>query len=137
MSNKKIKDVYIDRLRQSKSVSESHWQRAIDNYKHYFGRLDAGDVKDSSYPFYSKMSLSLSYEIVETVMPRLIGKDPEFMFVAQEPGDVQYEDVARLAVETQYNNPKLELLGEPIYLKLQRMVKEGCARRSCSRAVPL
>lgn len=122
---KSIKTIYESRLRQSRNLSESHWQRAIDNYKHYFGRLDAGGVNDENYPFYSKMSMSISYEIIETVMPRMIGKDPEFSFIAQEPSDVQYEDLARLTVDSQYNNPKLELLGEPIYLKLQRMVKEA------------
>lgn len=122
---KKILDIYKDRLRQSKSLSESHWQRAIDNYKHYFGRLDAGQVNEDQYPFYSKMSVSISYEVVETVMPRMIGRDPEFTCLAQEPNDVQYEELAKTTVESQYNNPKLELLGEPIYLKLQRMVKEA------------
>lgn len=122
---KTIKSIYEGRLRQTRNLSESHWQRAIDNYKHYFGRLDAGELSDDNYPFYSKMSMSISYEIIETIMPRIIGKDPEFNFVAQEPSDVQYEDLARLTVESQYDNPKLELLGEPIYLKLQRMVKEA------------
>lgn len=122
---KSIKSIYENRLRQSRNLSESHWQRAIDNYKHYFGRLDAGQLDNDNYPFYSKMSMSISYEIIETIMPRIIGKDPEFTYVAEEPGDVQYEDLARITVDSQYNNPKLELLGEPIYLKLQRMVKEA------------
>jgi len=120
-----ILNLYKERLRQSKTLSESHWQRAIDNYKHYFGRLDAGNVDENQYPFYSKMSVSISYEVVETVMPRIIGKDPEFTCLATEPSDVQYETLAKSVVESQYNNPKLELLGEPIYLKLQRMVKEA------------
>lgn len=122
--SKDIFSIYKDRLRQSMSLGESHWQRSIDNYKHYFGRLDAGTNGEQDYPFFSKMSLSLSYEVVETVLPRLIGKDPEFNFVAQEAADVQYEELAKVTVNSQYNNPKLELLGEPIYLKLQRMVKE-------------
>lgn len=112
-------------MRQSRQLSDSHWQRAIDNYKHYFGRLDAGNVDENAYPFYSKMSASISYEVVETVMPRIIGKDPEFTCLAQEPSDVASEETAKLVLQTQYNNPKLELLGEPIYLKLQRMVKEA------------
>lgn len=116
---------YEQRLRNSKSLSESHWQRAIDNYKHYFGRLDVGGVATDDLPFYSQMSLSISYNIVESVMPRLIGKDPEFVYVAQEPGDVAYESVAKIVTKNQYENAKLELLGEPIYLKLQRMVKEA------------
>lgn len=128
--SKDILTIYKDRMRQSMSLAESHWQRSIDNYKHYFGRLDVGtntneEQAEQDYPFYSKMSLSLSYEVVETVLPRLIGKDPEFTFVAQEPKDVQYEDLAKITVGSQYNNPKLELMGEPIYLKLMRMVKEG------------
>lgn len=119
------KNLYLERLRQSKALSESHWQRAIDNYKHYLGRLDAGSISEDSYPFYSKMSVSISYEVVETVMPRIIGKNPEFTCLAQEPSDVAAEETAKLVLQTQYNNPKLELLGEPIYLKLQRMVKEA------------
>jgi hypothetical protein len=122
--SKDILSLYKERMKQSMTLAEPHWQRSIDNYKHYFGRLDAGTNDDSNYPFYSKMSLSLSYEVVETVLPRLIGKDPEFNFVAQEAADVKYEDLAKITVGSQYDNPKLELLGEPIYLKLMRMVKE-------------
>ncbi len=122
--SKDILSLYKERMKQSMSLAEPHWQRSIDNYKHYFGRLDAGTNGDQNYPFFSKMSLSLSYEVVETVLPRLIGKDPEFNFIAQEAADVKYEDLAKIVVGSQYDNPKLELLGEPIYLKLQRMVKE-------------
>lgn len=115
---------YKNRLKQSYDLCTPHWDRAIDNYKHYLGRLDTGNIQENDYPFASRMSLSVSYEIVETVMPRLIGKDPEFTTVAIEPDDVPYEQTAKMAVDLGYNNPKLELLGEPIYLKLQRGVKE-------------
>jgi hypothetical protein len=106
-------------------VCEPHWDRAIDNYKHYLGRLDVGNTSENQYPFTSKMTIPVSYEIVETVLPRIIGKDPEFTPVAIEPSDVPYENTARIAIDMEYNNPKLELLGEPIYLKLVKGVKEA------------
>jgi len=115
---------YKNRLSESYKLCTPHWERAIDNYKHYLGRLDTGGTTESQYPFSSKMSMSISYEIVETVMPRLIGKDPEFTAVAVEPDDVPDEQTAKMAVDFGYNNPKLELMGEPIYLKLQRAIKE-------------
>jgi hypothetical protein len=119
-----ILNIYKQRLRASKNIAEPHWSRAIDNYKHYLGRLDVGGISEKDYPFSSKMVLPLSYEIVEKVLPRVIGKDPEFSPIAIEPNDVPYENTARIAIDMQYNNPKLELLGEPIYLKLVKGIKE-------------
>lgn len=119
-----VKETYKQRLRLSIDFSTPHWDRSIDNYKHYLGRLDVGNQSESSYPFVSKTVIPVSYETVETVMPRIIGKDPEFSTVAVEPDDVPFEQTAKLVVQTQYANPKLELIGEPMYLKLQRGVKE-------------
>lgn len=119
-----ILSLYKSRMKRSRNICEPHWNRSIDNYKHYLGRIDVGNTAENEYPFESKMSVSLSYEIVETVLPRVIGKDPEFTPVAIEPSDVPYEDTARIAIELGYNNPKLELMGEPIYLKLVKGVKE-------------
>lgn len=115
---------YKNRKKKSYDLAKPHWSRAIDNYKHYFGRLDVGDTNEGDYPFQSQIVIPISYEVVETVMPRIIGRDPEFTTIAMESEDVDYEQVAKLTVETGYNNAKLELLGEPIYLKLQRGVKE-------------
>jgi len=120
-----ILTIYKNRMRASRRVCEPHWERAIDNYKHYLGRLDVGNTSENQYPFTSKMTIPISYEIVETVLPRIIGKDPEFTPVAVEPSDVPYENTARIAIDMEYNNPKLELLGEPIYLKLVKGVKEA------------
>ncbi len=116
--------IYKNRLDASKRYCQPHWDRAIDNYKHYLGRLDVGGIKESDYPFESKMVVSLSYDIVETIMPRMIGKDPEFTPVAIEPNDAPYENAVKLILEMEYNNPKLELLGEPIYTKIFKGVKE-------------
>lgn len=119
-----ILTTYKNRMRASRNVCESHWDRSIDNYKHYLGKLNVGNITENEYPFTSKMTVPLSYDIVETVLPRVIGKDPEFTPVAIEPSDVAYENTARIAIDMGYNNPKLELLGEPIYLKLIKGVKE-------------
>ena len=117
-------DLYKDRLKQSSNYCYPHWDRAIENYKHYLGRLDVGGQTLENYPFQSKMVIPISYETVETVLPRLIGKDPEFTTMAIEPEDVPYEQTAKIAVQSGYDNPKLEILGEPMYLKLQKGVKE-------------
>jgi hypothetical protein len=123
-TNSKLFNTYKARLRASRNLSEPHWDRAIDNYKHYLGRLDVGNTKENDYPFQSTMVVPVSYETVETVMPRIIGKDPEFTAIAMEPDDVPSEATAKMVIEHEYNNPKLDLLGEPIYLKLQRGTKE-------------
>ena len=118
-------EIYRQRLKTSRNHCEGNWSRSIDNYKHYLGRLDVGGVNENDYPFQSTMTVPISYEIVETVLPRYIGRDPEFTTVAMEPGDVDFEAVAKTTIDTQYNNPKLNILGEPIYLKLFKAVKEG------------
>lgn len=117
--------LYKQRLHASKTKCEGNWQRSMDNYKHYLGRLDVGGVDTQDYPFESNMTVPISYEIVETVIPRFIGRDPEFTTIAIEPDDAPFENTAKLTIDTQYNNPKLEMLGEPIYLKLYKGVKEG------------
>ena len=115
---------YKNRLRESRNYSEPQWERAVENYEHYLSKLrtsnDSGD-----YPFNSKMTVPISYDIVETILPRFIGRDPEFSAVAVEPSDVAYEQQAKLVIEMEYNNPKLEMMGEPIYLKLLKGVKEA------------
>ncbi len=118
-------ELYKKRLRSSRNFCTPHWDRSIENYKHYLGRLDVGGVSESDYPFNSNMTIAISNEIVETTIPRIIGKDPEYTTTAVEPGDVPYEQSAKSAIQMEYENPKLELLGEPIYLKLLKMVKEN------------
>lgn len=122
---KSMLSLYRERLRLSRNQCESNWSRSIENYKHYLGRLDVGGISEQEYPFESNMTVPISYEVVETVLPRFIGRDPEFTTVALEPSDAPFESTAKLTIESQYNNPKLEMLGEPIYLKLFKMVKEG------------
>lgn len=117
--------LYQDRLKASRSGCEGNWNRGIENYKHYLGRLDVGGISEEQYPYQSNMTVPISYEIVETVLPRYIGRDPEFTAVAFGPDDVPFENTAKMTIDTQYNNPKLELMGEPIYLKLYKGVKEG------------
>ncbi|RMD72228.1 MAG: hypothetical protein D6822_01680, partial [Cyanobacteria bacterium J149] len=56
---------------------------------------------------------------------RVIGRDPEFITAATEDDDIPFEEVAKMTIWSQYHNPKLALLGEPIYVKLQKMVKES------------
>jgi hypothetical protein len=117
--------LFQNRLRSSRNISEPNWQRGMDNYKHYLGRLDVGGMSEEDYPYQSNMTVPISYEIVETVLPRYIGRDPEFTTIAVEPTDAPFEATSKMAIEMAYENPKLEMLGEPIYLKLYKMVKEG------------
>lgn len=126
---------YKKRLSQSQSFCYPHWSRFIDNYKHYLSRLsykidtdEAGGYdkeKINKYPFASKITTGISFDMVETMMPRIIGRDPEFITAAIEPEDIPYEATAKMVLEYEYQNPKLHLLGEPIYLKLQKMVREA------------
>lgn len=116
---------YKKRLKESRDFCEPHWTRSIDNYKHYLGRLDVGGISEGDYPFQSTMVIPLSNDIVETTIPRIIGKDPEYTAIAEEPEDVPYEQSAKSIIQIEYENPKLELLGEPIYLKLLKGVKEA------------
>ncbi len=118
-------DSYKLRLKQSRNFCEPHWDRAIDNYKHYLGRLDVGGISEEDYPMESRMVIPLSNDIVETTIPRIIGKDPEYTVIAEEPSDVDYEQSAKSIIQIEYENAKLELLGEPIYLKLLKGVKEA------------
>lgn len=115
-------DTYRLYLKQSSDYCEPHFERFIENYKHYFSKLSYEETK---YPFSSKVTTGISFDTVETILPRIIGRNPEFITAAVEPEDVSFEEIAKLVIENQYNNPKLAFLGEPIYLKLVKMVKEA------------
>ena len=126
--------IYKNRLKSSKDFCYPHWSRFIDNYRHYLSRLsykqtEEGGGEDAEkinkYPFASKVTTGISFDIVETMMPRIIGRSPEFITAAIEPEDIPYEQVAKMTIEYEYQNPKLHLLGEPIYLKLQKAVREA------------
>lgn len=125
---------YKNRLKKSKDFCYPHWSRFIDNYKHYLSRLSykikggsgGEDIeKENKYPFASQITTGISFDTIETIMPRIIGRDPEFVTAAIEPEDIPYEQTAKMTIEYEYQNPKLHLLGEPIYLKLQKAVREA------------
>lgn len=122
--------VYKDRLKKSKDFCFPHFERFIDNYRHYLSRLSSSYFREDEeggkkYPFTSKISTGISFDTIETMMPRIIGRNPEFITAAIEPEDIPYEQTAKMVLEYEYNNPKLHLLGEPIYLKLQKAVREA------------
>lgn len=124
-------EIYKNRLKKSKDFCYPHWSRFIDNYRHYLSRLSykktegEEEGKPAQYPFASRITTGISFDIVETMMPRIIGRSPEFITAAIEPEDIPYEQTAKMTIEYEYQNPKLHLLGEPIYLKLQKAVREA------------
>jgi hypothetical protein len=124
-----ITDIYKKRIKKSQDFCYPFWEEAIDNYNHYWGKLkvqkDNNEETEKIYPFASKVTTGISFDVIETMMPRIIGRSPEFITAAIEPDDIPAEAVAKMVIESQYDNPKLAILGEPIYLKLQKMVKEA------------
>ena len=128
-----ILTLYKDRLKKSQDYCSPHWTRFIDNYSHYLSKLsvpiktsEGYDIeKQTQYPFASKVTTGISFDIIETILPRIIGRDPEFITSATEVDDVPYEMTAKMTIEAEYNNPKLHLMGEPLYTKLQKQVKEA------------
>lgn len=132
MSIKRNSEVYNDdtvqkakkQIQLSKEYCEPYFQRFIDNYKHYFLRLidEAVAEDDDAYPFYSRMSLPISYQIVETILPRMFNRLPTFSIETEEENDEKDELALRNLIRFQLNHPYL--IDDPIFLRLASAAKE-------------
>src|SRR3972149_11850343 len=99
------------RITLSRDYTSVYFDRFIENYKHYLGHLIV--PSGTNYPLSSQMTVPISYSIVETILPRMMGKDPEFMASARNPEDRDLEKIYKPLVHYWWTNPALYQLGDP------------------------
>ena len=108
----------------SKEYCKPYFDRFLDNYKHYFLRIiDEAIEKDpEAYPFYSTLTIPISYQIVETVIPRMFSRLPSFTITTEEDNDEQAEMQLKELIRFQLQHPYL--IDDPIFARMITFLKE-------------
>ena len=77
------------RANLSREYCQPFFDRFIDNYEHYFLRTIDKDVEADadSYPFYSQLMLPMTYQVVETILPRMVTKPFSFTIDTEAQND--------------------------------------------------
>lgn len=112
------------RYKLSSDYCEPYFDRFLDNYKHYFIRtIDEAIEEDSAaYPFYSNLMLPISYQIVETILPRMFTRMLNFSLSTDQPNDQSTELRFKQLIKYQMNHPYL--IDDPIFARLVNALKE-------------
>lgn len=112
------------RMQLSREYTQPYFDRFLDNYKHYFIRtIDEAIEEDSeAYPFYSTLMLPISYQIVETILPRMWSRLPTFNIKTEETNDTDAEMGLKELIRYQMNHPYL--IDDPIYSRINGALKE-------------
>ena len=128
MRNPLYNDDYVrknkKRYKLSKEYTEPFFNNFLDNYKHYFIRIidEAIEADKDSYPFYSTMSIPVSYQIVETILPRMFNRMMSFDIKTDEKNDANDEMAMKELIKYQMNHPYL--IDDPIFARLVSALKE-------------
>lgn len=108
----------------SKEYCKPYFDRFLDNYKHYFLRIIDEEIESDSdaYPFYSTLTIPISYTIVETVVPRMFSRLPNFSITTEEQNDENGEMQLKELIKYQLQHP--HLIDDPIYSRMITYLKE-------------
>lgn len=108
----------------SKEYCKPYFDRFLDNYKHYFLRIidEALEQDPDSYPFYSTLTIPISYQIVETIVPRMFSRLPSFTLTTEEENDESAEMQLKELIKYQMQHP--HLVDDPIFARMISFLKE-------------
>lgn len=112
------------RMDLSREYTQPYFDRFLDNYKHYFIRTidEAIEEDPEAYPFYSNLMLPITYQIVETILPRAFSRLPTFNIKTEAMNDDKAEFGLKELIRYQMNHPYL--MDDPIYARLVNTLKE-------------
>lgn len=123
---KKAIELVNKRFELSEKYTRPYFDRFLDNYKHYFlHTIASNESKDTNpdYPFFFDVELPISYQVVETILPRMLGRPPEFTVKARNPqADSWLEPVYTPLIKFQWDHP--ELKQRPMFARLGDNLKE-------------
>ena len=124
--NKKDKTAELAKRRYdlSKEYCKPYFDRFLDNYKHYFIRIidEALEQDPEAYPFYSTLTIPISFQIVETILPRMFSRLPDFS-IKTEPENDQLSEI-KLASLIKYQLEHPYLIDDPIFARMITYLKE-------------
>ena len=117
-------DIAKKRMQLSREYTKPYFDRFLDNYKHYFLRTidEAVEADPEAYPFYSQLMLPISYQVIETIIPRMFSRLPAFNLKTEEKNDEAIEMGFKELIRYQMNHPYL--LDDPMYARLTTGLKE-------------
>jgi hypothetical protein len=112
------------RARLSREYVLPYFERFLDNYKHYFLRTidEAIEGDSNAYPFYSNAMLPITYQIVETILPRMFSRLPNFMIKTEMQNDERDEIAMRELIKYQMSHPFL--IDDPVFSRVTTALKE-------------
>lgn len=112
------------RYKLSQDYTRPYFDRFIDNYKHYFIRTidEAIESDEDSYPFYSNLMLPITYQVVETILPRMFSRMFNFNIKTEQDNDAEDETAMRELIKYQMNHPYL--IDDPIFARMVSALKE-------------
>lgn len=112
------------RAKLSRDWCKPYFDNFIDNYEHYFIRtIDKAVEKNAdAYPFYSQIMLPMTYQIVETILPRMFGKMFSFTLDTEAENDRHDEFAFENLVRYQIDHPYL--VDDPFQSRLVGALKE-------------
>ena len=102
-SKKQIKEEKALKVVKSKVDSAKQFQNPIfnnfvDYYKFYRGVLDSG-----KYPWRSKLFIPYTFQIIETIMPRMVSQKPKMLVIPREEGDIESAPQVEKVVDWQWS----------------------------------
>jgi hypothetical protein len=108
----------------SREYCQPYFDRFIDNYEHYFIRTIDKDVEanQDAYPFYSQIMIPISYQVVETILPRMFGQMFSFSLETEAENDRHDEFAFENLVRYQIDHPYL--IDDPFMSRLIVAMKE-------------
>lgn len=122
--NDEVVQLAKKRYKNSSDYVKPYFDRFVDNYKHYFQRIidEAVEQDPDSYPFYSQMTIPIGYQVVETLLPRMVAKPPSFTLKTEEENDDAVEKKFESLIRYQLNHPYL--IDDPFFLRIATAAKE-------------
>lgn len=114
----------VRRYQTSRDYVKPYFDRFIDNYKHYFLRVidEAVEQNVDNYPLYSQIMLPITYQTVETILPRMFLRMPTFSLSTEDPNDEADEQALTELIRYQMKHPYL--IDDPIFSRLAGGLKE-------------
>ena len=112
------------RYEASKKYTQPYFDRFLDNYKHYFLRSidEAIEADPQAYPFYSTLTIPISFQTVETLLPRVFSRIPTFTLSTDMENDEKAETSFRELIKYQMEHPYL--IDDTVFMRLFRGAKE-------------
>lgn len=112
------------RAKLSRDWCQPYFDNFIDNYEHYFIRTIDKEIEQNAeaYPFYSQIMLPMTYQIVETILPRMFGQMFSFSIDTEAENDRHDEFALENLIRYQIDHPYL--VDDPFMSRLVGALKE-------------